>query len=262
MAVVSCAPMSPHLLILASLGGAIVLSPEIVVLGLLAASDRRTGRVSATGFAVGATAGIAVAWLVGSWLKAPATPASDTPTWTGFAIHATIAAALFAIGLYRARNALWGARIPETVDAKDTPPSWSQRLLARLAGEDAPPRRRVGLAFLLGLVSTGPNPKVFPVAIAASHQAAQLAGKERLAGTILFAAIAILPGLVPLGVELARPGGSAGLKESIERFMEGKGRWMAAVILVGASVFVGVRAWEHRPGTGGNQELPTPAVEP
>jgi hypothetical protein len=256
--------MSPHFLVLVSLGGAILLSPEIVVLGLLAASDRRSGRVAAVGFAAGAAAGIAAAWIIGSWIKAPAMSEHEAPTWTGFAIHLTIAAALLAIGLHRARNTLRGARVSEAVAAKDAKPSWSQRLLARLAGEDAPPRRRVGLAFLLGLVSTGPNPKVFPVAIAASHQAGQLEGSERVAGSILFATIASLPGLVPLSVELVRPGGSAGLRESIEGFLEGKGRWMAAAILIAASVFVGIRAWEHRPEAGrvgGIGELSPAAVE-
>jgi hypothetical protein len=239
--------MSPHLLILASLGGAILLSPEIVVLGLLAASERRTGRLSSAGFAVGAATGLSAAWLVGSWLKPSSTSTSHAPTWTGFAIHLTIAASLLAIGLYRARNALHHRPVPGTPEEGEGKRSWSQRLLAKLSGADAPPRRRLGLAFLLGVVSTGPNPKVFPVAIAASHQAALLEGGQRLAGIALFAAIALLPGLIPLAVELARPGGSAGIKESIERFMKGQGRWIAAGILVAAGLVVGVRAWDGRP---------------
>lgn len=249
--------MDPHLVILASLGGAILLSPEIIVLGLLAASERRTGRIAAAAFACGAEAGLAIAWIVGSWLKAPSTPEHDAPTWTGFAIHAAIAAALLAIGLYRARNALRRAPLPDVPEPDAHSQRWSSRLLTRLAGEDAPPRRRVGLAFVLGLVSTGPNPKVFPIAIAASHQATQLAGTERLVGTIVFALIASLPGLMPLAVELYRPGGSAGLKETIERFMKGKGRWLAAAILIGAGLFVANRAWEHRPGRA---EPPAAAV--
>ena len=49
--------MSAHLTVLASLGVAILLSPEILVLGLVMACDRQAPRLSAFLYALGAAAG-------------------------------------------------------------------------------------------------------------------------------------------------------------------------------------------------------------
>lgn len=256
--------MSPHLVVLVSLGGAILLSPEITVLGLLVSSDRRTGRSAAAGFALGTAVGLATWIVIGFLVPMPQTSAREAPTWTGFTIHAAIAAALLAIGLVRAVNALRKAPIkgvPGEEPGKAGHDSWKGRVLARISGADAPPRRRIAMAFLLGLVAMGPHPKIFPIVIAATHQAQQLAGAERIVGLALFVGTALLPGLIPLGVELVRPGGSSILKESMEAFMKGKGRWMAALILIGAGIFVGSRAWENRPGAGPGGGNPVPAAD-
>ena len=86
--------MNAHLTVLASLGVAILLSPEILILGLIMACDKRAPRFVAWMYAVGAALGLALGLLIG-FLVAPAPHAESTPhapTWTEFGIRAVIAA--------------------------------------------------------------------------------------------------------------------------------------------------------------------------
>jgi len=246
--------MNSHLVVLASLGAAVLLSPEILVLGLIAASDRGRPRSCALAFAAGTAAGLALATAVGFAIGVgPSHPAAP-PSWFGVWIRAAIAVALLTIGCWRAYHAWRDDPIPMADDAEAKPAKPGR--MARFLSPDAPPRRRMAAAFGMGFIATGPNPKVFPVAIAAAHQAQQLAGGERVLGLAIAAAIALVPGVLPLAIETARPGSSARIKDGVERFMKTKGRWAAAAILIGAGVFVGVHAWKGRPGAA----APTPGV--
>ena len=51
----------------------------------------------------------------------------------------------------------------------------------------------------------------------------------------------------PLVVELIRPGGSASIRASCEAFMKTNGRWIAALILLGAGAFVAWNAAHSMP---------------
>lgn len=245
--------MNPHVIVLASLGGAILLSPEIFILGLLCASDRARPRTRAWVFALGTAVGLGVAWfacnVVFGEASKPATepaPAADTGSWASFVVHLAIAAALLVVGAYRVRSALRHAPIE---GAPDQPKERKPSLIQRLAGTDELPMpRKIARSFMLGFACTGPHPKVFPVVIAAAHQLSQLSGADRALGIGLFVGISMVPGIAPAIIETARPGSSAGLMEASERFMETKGRWLSAVILLAAAAFVGWNGFRAMPG--------------
>ena len=62
--------MNNYYAILASLGVAVLLSPEITVLGLIAASDQKRPRTFAWAFGIGTIIGLAFALVIG-FLLAP-----------------------------------------------------------------------------------------------------------------------------------------------------------------------------------------------
>jgi hypothetical protein len=243
--------MNPHLLVLASLGVAILLSPEIFILGLLCASERARPRMRAWVFALGTAVGLGIAWYACNVVFPPSdadpAPAAESGSWLRFGVHLAIAIALAVLGVLRVRKALRAAPVdgvPAKVGAAPRKPS----LLQRLAGTDELSLpRKVARSFLLGFACTGPHPKVFPVVIAASRQLDQLSGTDQGLGVVIFAVIALLPGVAPAVIETIRPGSAAGLMEASERFMETKGRWLGAVILLAAAAFVGWNAFGVMP---------------
>jgi len=247
--------MSAHLTVLASLGVAILLSPEILVLGLVMACDRQTPRLSAFLYALGAAAGLALGLTIGC-LVAPAshTPAAPSPpTWTEFAVRLAIAGLLVTVGVQRAINAARAAPIDGEAEAEGH--GATSRLKAwiasRLPGHGAaelPAGRRAIRSLLLGFATMGVHPKCVSVAIAAGHQAMQVPGDaDRTLAFGVFAAIAMLPAVAPFAIELVRPGGSASMKESCERLMRRDGRWIVAVILLGAGGYVAWHAFQRMP---------------
>ena len=105
---------------------------------------------------------------------------------------------------------------------------------------------RAGLA---GFAMCGLHPKVFPIAIAAGHQIVQIAKPgERALGVVLFAVIASIPALLPAVIDVVKPGATVGIKEAYERIMKVHGRWIGALLLIGAGAFVGLDAWRDLPG--------------
>lgn len=252
--------MSSHLAVLASLALAIFLSPETLVVGLVIAGDKKAPRLAATAFAAGAVAGIAFATGIGLWI-AKATGSDQTThahpeSWPGFGVRAALAAVLLAIGLSRAINALRHKPIPDPTHEDRKPgriKNWAARHLPKVSGAlqpgaDLPVRRRVERAALAGFAMCGLHPKVFPIAIAAGHQIMQITARpERLAGIILFAAISVIPAVLPAIVDVIKPGANEAIKDGYERIMKVHGRWITAALLIAAAVFVGHSAWEKMP---------------
>jgi hypothetical protein len=84
--------------------------------------------------------------------------------------------------------------------------------------------------------------------MAAGHQAMQIEPPiDRLPAVAAFAGLSVLPGLVPLAVEIARPGASAGLRDTCERFMKRNSRMIIAVLLLSVGGFVAYEAWKEMP---------------
>jgi threonine/homoserine/homoserine lactone efflux protein len=107
---------------------------------------------------------------------------------------------------------------------------------------------RVARAGLAGFAVCGLHPKIFPIAIAAGHQIVQIANPaSRAAAIAIFAAISVVPALLPAIIEMINPGAVVGIKRSYERIMAVHGRWITAVLLLGAGAFVAHEAWRALP---------------
>ncbi|MBU3750579.1 MAG: hypothetical protein FGM52_09020 [Mycobacterium sp.] len=247
--------MSSHLAVLASLALAIFLSPETLVLGLIIAGDTRVPRLAALAYAVGGILGIAFATGVGLWIAHIS--GTDTRTaphhgWPSFIVRVVIAAALITIGLRRAASAMRKVPIPDVAQPEHKPSAARAALIRRFPaldpGADLPVPRRIGRAGLAGFAMCGLHPKVFPIAIAAGHQIFQISDRPlRTVGVVLFAVIAVLPALIPLIIDVVRPGATVEIKEAYERVMKVHGRWITALLLLGAGAFVAFDAWHDRP---------------
>jgi len=248
--------MSSHLAVLASLALAILFSPETLVLGLIIAGDSKVPRLAALAYALGGVLGITFATGIGLWVAHASGTETHTAAqhgWPSFLVRVLIAAALITIGLRRAGNAVRGVPISD-VARTDTKPSRlraavSRRFPALDPKADLPVSQRVGRAGLAGFAMCGLHPKVFPIAIAAGHQIFQIADRPlRTLGIVMFALIAVVPALMPLFIDVVKPGAAVGIKEAYERVMKVHGRWITALLLLGAGAFVGYEAWRTFPG--------------
>ena len=262
--------MNAHIAVLASLGTAILLSPEVTVLGLIAASDRRIARTFSWVFPVGTVLGLAFALFIGFMLAEMHSMTHTEPSWTRFTIRAVLAAGLLVLGIYRVVNAIRHAPIEKTPKLRERSLGhrfhlWFTAHFPRISklfdgGIDLPPARRAIRWGLLGFACTGIHPKVFPIATAAGHEALLMASADdRVAGILLFSAIALVPGVIPAVIETLRPGISAHLKETFERFMKANGRWISATFILAVACFVAWNAWGDMPGY---QHAAAPAVAP
>lgn len=249
--------MSSHFAVLASLALAILFSPETLVLGLIVAGDKKVPRAAAFAYAAGGVLGIAFATGIGL-LVAHASgtePAGQAHHhgWPGFILRVVLATALLSIGLRRARNAMRRSPIPDIATPERTPGRIRSALTRRFPSldmaADLPASRRITRAGLAGFAMCGLHPKVFPIAVAAGHQIVQIARPgERALGIALFAVISVVPALLPAVIDVVKPGATVGIKESYERIMKVHGRWIGAVLLIGAGTFIGYDAWRTFPG--------------
>ncbi|MEI7913604.1 MAG: GAP family protein [Mycobacteriaceae bacterium] len=253
--------MSSHLAAVATLALAIFFSPETLVLGLIITGDRRHPRLAAGGFALGGVLGIAFATGIGLTIAhltdASTGDVTHPPTWAGFFVRVAIAAVLLVIGLSRVVNALRRQPIPDVTHTEQKP-SRFRAVATRVApglmrefepGAQLSPHQSISHGLIGGFAMCGLHPKVFPVAIAAGHQITQITRPgERALGVVLFAAISVIPAVLPLLIELVRPGASGRIKEGYERIMKVHGRWITAALLLGAAAFVAHNAWEKFPG--------------
>ncbi len=248
--------MSSHLAVLASLALAIFLSPETLVLGLIVAGDRKVPRSAAFAYAVGGILGIAFATGVGLWIAHASGTDAHTEHhhgWPSFLVRVAIALTLLSIGARRAINAMRRQPIPDIAKAQHKPSRIRTELTRRFPSldmnADLPPSRRIARAGLAGFAMCGLHPKVFPIAIAAGHQIVQIARPgERALGIVIFAVISVIPALTPAIIDVVKPGATVAIKESYERIMKVHGRWIGALLLIGAGTFVGIDAWRDMPG--------------
>lgn len=247
--------MSSHFAVLASLALAIFFSPETLVLGLILAGDKKAPRLSAFAYAVGGIIGIAFATGIGLWIAHASGTGTHTTHhgWPSFIVRVAIAAALLTIGTRRAINAMRHKPIPDIAKPEHKPSRIRSELTRRFPSmdlkADIPVSRRVARAGLAGFAMCGLHPKVFPIAIAAGHQIVQIDRPgERALGIVVFAVISAIPALLPAIIDVVKPGATVGIKEAYERIMKVHGRWIGAVLLLGAGAFVGVDAWRDMPG--------------
>jgi len=252
--------MVAHLAVLATLALAILFSPETLVLGLVIASDKKVPRQASFAFALGAILGITFATGIGVWMAHLAGAGASTAhhdSWPGFVVRVLIAGALLVIGVHRAIGAIRHKPIADVSEPEHTPSRLRTRLTDRFPtvmhqldpGADLSARQRIVRAAVAGFAICGLHPKIFPIAIAAGHQILEISDRpERMLGIVIFAVISVVPALAPAVIERVRPGASGRIKDGYERVMKVHGRWIVAVLLLGAAAFVGHNAFTHLPG--------------
>ena len=177
-------------------------------------------------------------------------------SWPGFVARILIAAALLILGAYRAVNAFRKKPITDIAEPDHRPGKLRTsltrrfpRLMSRMdPATDLSDSQRIARAALAGFAICGLHPKIFPIAIAAGHQIEQITDpRARGLGIVIFAAIAVVPALLPAIIELVNSGAVVHIKESYERVMKTHGRWITAVLLLGAGAFVAHDAWHMMP---------------
>ena len=252
--------MGAHVAVLATLALAILFSPETLVLGLVIASDKKVPRQASFAFALGAIVGITFATGIGVWIAHLAGAGAATAhhdSWPGFIVRVLIAGALLAIGIHRAIGAIRHKPIADASEPEHKPSRLRTRLTNRFPtvmhqldpSADLSARQRIVRAAVAGFAICGLHPKVFPIAIAAGHQILEITDRpERTFAIVIFAVISVVPALTPAVIELVQPGASSRIKDGYERFMKVHGRWVVAVLLLGAAAFVGHNAFTHVPG--------------
>lgn len=253
--------MSTHIAVIASLGLALLLSPETLILGLVIASDRKAPRLAAWMYAIGGLVGIVFALSLGMTLSPDPRPtavvatAGNSHRWRSFLVHAVIATVLLVIGLRRAFAAFSEEPVVEPEEEKRTSRLWTAfkgrfPSFAHLVDPASDlPREQVGLrGALAGFAVCGLHPKIFPVAIAAGHQIEDMPGHLRFAGVLVFILLGAGATLVPGILETIRPGSAGAAKDAIERFTMVWGRTVIALLLVGVGLHAARRAWELYPG--------------
>ena len=256
--------MNAHLTVLASLGVAILLSPETLILGLIMACDRRAPRLVAWMYGIGAVVGLAMGIAIGMLVgpSHPAEAAAATKSahpWVEFIVRALIAGVLLTIGIQRAIHAVQGAPIEAVEEQRTGEQKQGHGIVARCKawfadkfggsmGADLSVSRRCVRSGLLGFATMGIHPKCLAITIAAGHQIAQVTDHAaRPVAIAVFAAISLIPSFAPAVVETIRSGACASMKESTERFMKRNGRWVSAVILLGIGAYVAWNAWKTMP---------------
>ena len=244
--------------ILASLGTAILLSPEITVFGLVAASDDRNPRLFSWAFGFGTIIGLAFALIIGFMLAKTHNTTIHEASWAGFAVRATIASSLFIIGIYQLVNALRKTPIHKKQGQAEHSMAyysglWLKSHFPSIANRfdgsmEISNKQRAIHWGLLGFACDGLHPKIFPIVIAAGHETLQSASIEaRIIGLLMFTAIALIPGFIPAVVETIHHGIASKIKESFETFMKRYGRFISTAFILTVTVLVGMSAKNNIP---------------
>lgn len=200
--------MSEKFYEMASLGLAVALSPELLLIGLWLASSRERGRQKAWSCYAGGVTGLLLVASIGFALG---TEMPAGPSWPRFAARSLLSLIMLLIGLH---------------------------VLIKKPGAHANKMRfdasRVGLplAFFLGAMITSINIKATTLGIAAGKELHSFSDRISLLvlALAIFVAIGSLPMLIPAAIETMRAGISNAIMDPCYKFAEKYGKWIVAVI--------------------------------
>lgn len=214
----------------ASLGFGIFVSPEILVIGLLLASDRSHPRANTLGFFAGSAVGIAL--LLGAGYVLTHSTAPTHPSGFSWWLRLILGGGLVALGIHT----LWKQlhRRPEAQPKENKLGAKLMKLLP--VSEDPRPGGPLpslaictGLSFLLTVVHV----KTIGLATAAGHT---LHASPSQAATVValtaFLALALFPTLFPLGLAIFHPETAAKARKASQAVAEKHGGWILAIIFL------------------------------
>ncbi len=215
--------MESLLAALIPLGLGVLLSPEILMLGLWLGSCQEQALKKAWLFCVAGLFGLAICVAIGFFLSQAT---STGPSVVKFTIRAAFGAIFVLLGLHMLIKG--HKKIDPSRFSAGVRPIWS-------AG--------------LGYASTGLNLKVISLATAAGHQVgiSVLGPLDRAAGIAVFLGLGFIPLLLPAALESVKHGLVHTIMEPCNRFFMRYGRWLAVMIFFAMAAMMLKGAFEVKP---------------
>ncbi len=217
----------------ASLGFGIFISPEILIIGLLLASDRSHPQANTLGYFLGAAAGIILLVAAGYFLTHSTTPTHPS----GFAwwLRVIFGGGLVALGAHTLWKQL-GAKPPKPEPGPKEAGLGAKFIkLLPVSEEERPggplPSLAIctGLSFLLTVVHV----KTIGLATSAGHALHAAPHQSILTAALaVFLLLALFPTLLPLGLAIFRPETAAKARKVSQAVAEKHGGWILAIILI------------------------------
>ena len=219
------------LAVCASLGFGIFVSPEILIIGLLLASDRSHPRANTLGYFLGSAMGITLLLAAGYFLT-HSTAAPTHPSGFSWWLRIVFGSALVFLGLHTLWKQLY--RKPETQPKENKLGAKLMKLLPvseepRAGGPFFPLLLCIGLSFLLTVVHV----KTIGLAMSAGHTLHGAADQSAaIAALAAFLGLALLPTLVPLVLAILHPETAVKARKVSEAVAEKHGGWILAILLL------------------------------
>lgn len=221
------------LVICASLGFGIFISPEVLIIGLLLASDRSHPQANTLGYFLGSAVGIALLLCAGYFLTHSTSPTHPS----GFAwwLRVIFGGGLVLLGIHTLWKQLYGkAKQPKSHPKKAGLGAKLMKLLP-VSEEPRPggplPSLAIctGLSFLLTVVHV----KTVGLATSAGHSLHAAPDQATLTASMAaFLSLALFPTLLPLGLAVFHPESAAKARQVSQAVAEKHGGWILAIILL------------------------------
>lgn len=221
------------LTVCASLGFGIFVSPEVLIIGLLLASDRSHPRANTFGYFLGSAAGIALLLGAGYFLTHSTAPSH--PSGVAWWLRVIFGSALVGLGIHTLWKQLY--RKPEAPHPHAKGETLGAKLMKLLPVSEEPrpggplPSLAIctGLSFLLTVVHV----KTVGLATSAGHALHAAPDQPALlAALTAFLTLALLPTLFPLGLAIFHPETAAKARQVSQAVAEKHGAWILALILI------------------------------
>jgi len=222
------------LAICSSLGFGIFVSPEVLIIGLLLASDRSHPRANTLGYFLGSAVGIALLLGAGYFLTHSSTGPTH-PSGFGWWLRVIFGGGLVALGSHTLWKQLYGKGVkPKKGPAKA---GLGAKLMKLLPVSEQPrpggplPSLAIctGLSFLLTVVHV----KTIGLATSAGHALHGAPDQAALTTALAaFLALALFPTLFPLGLAIFHPETAAKARQVSQAVAEKHGGWILALILI------------------------------
>lgn len=221
------------LAICASLGFGIFLSPEILIIGLLLASDRSHPRANTLGFFLGSAAGLALLLALGYFITHSAAPAHSSGA--GWWLRVIFGSALVGLGAHTGWKQLH--RKPREHPSGGHGGKFTAKLMKLLPVSEAPrpggPLRSLGICITLSFLLTVIHLKTVGLAMGAGHQLHLVQNHSVwIAGLTAFLALALFPTLLPLGLALFHPETAVQARKVSQTIAARHGGWILALIFL------------------------------
>ena len=217
------------LTVCAPLGFGIFLSPEVVVIGLILASDQSHPKANTLGYFLGSALGILLLLGLGYFLTHSAEPTH--PSGFSWWLRVVFGSLLVGLGIHTG----WKQMHPKPKPAHHKENSLGAKLMKLLPVSEAPrpggPLPSLGTCWLLSFLLTVVHMKTVGLAMAAGHQLHAAPDPSAFtAGAVGFLSLALFPTLFPLGLAVFYPETAVKARQVSESVAAKHGGWILSPI--------------------------------